>query len=105
MSSFFINSAQNELVNTESRSDTILDGKPCSLQTFDKKSFAQPSAVFSFSLIGIKCAIFVKRSTTTHTVVQPSERGSWTMKSMDIESHGEKESSRGCKVPCLLCRD
>ena len=87
-SSLPINSAQNLLVNTGSLSEIMLLGKPCSFQIFSRKSFAQPSAVFFPSFTGTKSAILVKRSTNTQTVKQPSDLGSYVMKSMEIASHG-----------------
>jgi hypothetical protein len=39
-------------------------------------------------LQGMKCAIFVKRSTTTKTESKDLDFGRSTMKSMDIDVHG-----------------
>ena len=38
--------------------------------------------------MGIKIACFVSQSTTTKIVVNPSEGGNFSMKSMEIEFHG-----------------
>ena len=45
-------------------SEIILSGNPCSFQTLSLNKRANPSALV-FSVVGIKCAIFVSRSTTT----------------------------------------
>jgi hypothetical protein len=51
-------------VNCESLSETIVDGTPCNRIIFCTYSFANLS-MGSFTFTGLKCALFVKWSTTT----------------------------------------
>jgi hypothetical protein len=63
------------------------------------------------SFSGMKCAIFVQRSTITDTDEHLSDSGSLIMKSMEIESHGWYGNSSGCRsthcfqLSCLTAGD
>ncbi len=78
---------QNLDVNCVPRSKMMSSGSPWYLYTFSKKSRAVALPVI-FLLQGMKCAIFVKRSTTTKTESKDLDFGRSTMKSMDIDVHG-----------------
>jgi len=84
-------------VNRESRSDTMSVGSPWNLHTSRANIFARSDAVFSRS--GMKCAILVNRSMTTHSWSRPSEGGKSVMKSIVIDCHGTYGSSNGEDSP------
>lgn len=67
----------------------------------------QRCEIFSMilSLHGMKWAILVKRSTTTHIVSQFCDKGNPTMKSILMDDHGVLGISRGLSWPCVSCLD
>ena len=91
-------------VNLESRSDTMTQGRPLRRQISRVNIRVRSSAVFLSSSNGIKWAIFENQSITTHSSVQPFDRGRSVMKSMAIDCHGGFGSSRGESSPYLLWR-
>ena len=58
------NSLINPATNWGPLSDMILSGRPCNFHTLSLNSLAKPSTDV-FSIVGIKCTIFVNQSTTT----------------------------------------
>jgi hypothetical protein len=52
-----------------------------------------------FSLVGMKCAILLNRSTTTMIASNPLYGGKLTMKSMDTVSHGPSGIGNGNNNP------
>ena len=98
------NSFQLDDVNLESRSDMMSRGSPCNLHISLVNLRARSAAVLAFSFRGMKWAIFVKRSITTHSSVQPFDRGRSVMKSMAIDCHGAYGNSRGDRRPYCLWR-
>jgi hypothetical protein len=78
---------QNLDVNYVPRSEMMSSGSPWYLYTFSKKSHAVALPVIVL-LQGTKCAIFVKRSTTTKIQSKDLDFGRSTMKSMDMDVHG-----------------
>ena len=98
------NSFQIEDVNLESRSDTMSRGSPCSLHISLANLRARSAAVLVFSFRGMKWAILVNRSITTHSSVQPFDKGKSVMKSMAIDCHGAYGNSRGDRRPYCLWR-
>jgi len=67
-------------VNYGPLSEIILSGNPCSFQTLSLNKHANPSALV-FSVVGIKCPIFVNLSTTTKIESYPCAKGNFVMKS------------------------
>ena len=61
-------------------SEIILSGSPCSFQMLSLNKRANPSALV-FSVVGIKCPIFVNLSTTTKIESYPYAKGNFVMKS------------------------
>ncbi len=53
------------------------------------------SWVVAVSLVGMKCAILLNRSTTTMIASNPLDGGKLTMKSMDTLSHDLSEINNG----------
>jgi hypothetical protein len=60
------------------------------------------SWVVAFSLVGIKCAILLNRSTTTMIILNPFDGGKFTMKSMDTLSHGPLGIGNGHNNPAYF---
>jgi hypothetical protein len=61
------------------------------------------SWVVALSLVGMKCAILLNRSTTTMMASKPFDGGKLTMKSMDTLSHGPSGIGKGCNnLACFL---
>ncbi len=60
------------------------------------------SWVVALSLVGMKCAILLNRSTTTMIASNPLDGGKLTMKSMDTLSHDPSRIGSGCNNPCLF---
>ena len=89
------NSFQVDDVNLESRSETMSRCSPCSLHISLANLRARSAAVLAFSFRGMKWAIIVNRSTTTHSSEQPFDKGKSVMKSMAIDCHGAYGNSRG----------
>jgi hypothetical protein len=57
----------------------------------------------ALSLVGMKCAILLNRSTTTMIASNPLDGGKLTMKSMDTFSHGPSGIGNGYNNPtCFL---
>ena len=66
--------------NCSPLSEIILSDNPCSFQTLSLNKRANPS-VLVFSVVGIKCPIFVNLSTTTKIESYPCAKGNFVMKS------------------------
>ena len=98
------NSFQVDDVNLESRSDMMSRGSPCSLHISLVNLRARSAAVLALSFRGMKWAILVNQSITTHSSMQPFDKGQSVMKSMDIDCHGAYGSSRGDIRPYCLWR-
>ncbi len=93
---------QNLLVNFGFRSDTMSFGRPWCLNTCVKNNLPVSWAV-ALSLVGMKCAILLNRSTTTMIASNPLDGGKLTMKSMDTLSHSPSGIGNGCNNPtCFL---
>ena len=98
------NSFQVDDVNLESRSETMSRGSPCSLHISLANLRPRSAAVLAFSFRGMKWAIVVNRLKTTHSSVQPFDKGKWVMKSMAIDCDGAYGNSRGDRRPYCLWR-
>ena len=75
-------------VNLESRSEMMSCGKPCSLHISLAKVRARSSAVFPSQGSGMKWALLVNLSMTTHSALHPFDMGRSVMKSIVIDCHG-----------------
>ena len=95
---------QNFNVNQGPLSNMISQGNPCSLKT---KQFASRDISLAKVLVvqGMKVANIVNWSTTTIIKSYPFDFGSLTMKSIEIELHGESGICRGFKSPWGFCWD
>ena len=93
---------QNSPVHFVSLFETISVGRPCTFHISFTNARTTSVAV-PVSSKGTKWAIFVKRSTTTIIWVFPSDSGSATMKSTEIDFHGAYGTSRGCRSPYFAC--
>ena len=91
-------------VNLESRSDTISRGRRWRCQITHANIRARSVAVFLPSSSGMKWAIFENRSITTHSTVQPFDRGRSVMKSIAIDCHKEYGRSSRERSTYLLWR-
>ena len=90
-------------MNLESRSEMMSRGSPCSLHISLANLRARSAPVLAFSFRGLKWAILVNRSITTHSSMQQFYKGKSVMKSMAIDCHGAYGNSRGDRRPyCLL---
>src|SRR5882724_1225931 len=78
---------------------------PCFAKTCDKKIQARSSTSIS-QKVGMNSAILVRQHTTTRIVSCPLDKGSPSMKSIEIESQGLSLIGRNqCKPKGLLWRD
>ena len=94
-------SFQKWLVKIGSRSLTMTLGLPCSFWIFSKKTFSTILAVKGCDN-AMRCAYYVRRSTTTMMTLWPLDMGSPMMKSMDTSSHCCLGIDNGCKRPSFL---
>lgn len=92
------NSFQNLLKKIGSRSDTMLLGNPCCLQTVSMK---RPATLNAVNPVGRapKCTPFKNLSTTTMMTVNPLEVGKLVMKSIERSSHTPSGAGKGCSSP------
>src|SRR5882724_10175319 len=77
-------------------------GVPCFTKTCDKKMQARSSASMS-QKVGMNSAILVRCHTTTRIISCPSDRGSPSIKSIEIESQGRSPIGRNQCGPKGLC--
>src|ERR1700686_342475 len=73
-------------------------GSPWCLNTCRRYRFAVSSAV-TWTVVGMKCAIFVNRLTQTYTASKPWDFGSSTIKSMETDDQGAGGIGSGCSWP------
>jgi hypothetical protein len=67
------------------------------------KNILPVSWAMALSLVGMKCAILLNRSTTTMMASKPLDGGKLTMKSMDTLSHNPSGIDNGRNNPaCFL---
>ena len=69
------------------RSEVTCEGTPCLEKTWRKNSLASMGDVMVL-MVRIKIDCLVRRSMMTSIVLEPSDIGSFSMKSMDIEFQG-----------------
>lgn len=89
---------QTLLLNGTPGSLTISAGSPWCLTMLSMNRVAISSAE-GMSLTTTKCAIFVRRSTTTMMVLQPLDQGSSTTKSMEMGFQGRSGAASGWRRP------
>ena len=89
---------QNVDVNTGSRSDTMVDGRPWSLTTSEKKTDATVSADYGCRR-AMKCTYLEKRSTTNRMTDLPPTLGRPSMMSIDISDQTDVGTGRGARRP------
>ena len=87
MSRAMPNERKNVDTNSVPRSEVTCDGTPCLENTWSTNNLARIGAVM-VSTVGMNRDCLVRRSTMTRIVSNPDERGSFSMKSMDMEFHG-----------------
>ena len=86
----------------------ILSSNPCNFHTLSLNNLTSPSTNI-FSVVGMKCTIFVSLLTTTKIELYPCAKGSFVIKSTDICVHGFSRIEfginfpTGCSVWFLLC--
>ena len=68
-------------------SETMSVGVPCLVKIFWRNIFESCGASMS-DLVGMKWAIIVSQSTTTNIVLNPSETGNHSIKSMEMDDQG-----------------
>jgi len=89
-------------------SEMILSGNPCNFYTLSLNNYANPSAEV-FSVVEIKCTIFVNLSTTTQIESYPWAKGNLVIKSAKICVQGfsgielDINFPAGCSVQFLFC--
>ena len=74
-------------MNLEPQLDVTCEGTPCLEKTSMMKSLASSAAVM-VSCVGMKMLCFDSQSTMTSMVLKPEDRGSSSMKSMEMEFQG-----------------
>lgn len=87
-------------VNLESRSDTMVCGRPCRRMMLSKKRRAVSAAVADWK-VGIKCARLVNLSMTTRIISNPRRgmAGKGPAKSMEMVCHRDGGAGRGIRRP------
>ena len=83
-------------------SETILSSSPCSFQTLSLNKCASPSALV-FSVVGIKCTIFVNLSTTTKIESYSCAKGNFVIKSTLIWVHAFSGIEFSISFPASGC--
>ena len=78
MSRTFPSEQKKAKTNSEPRSEVTCEGTPCLEKTWR----------MMVSKVGIKIDCLVRQSTITSIVLEPSDMGNFSMKSMDIEFQG-----------------
>ena len=78
---------QQEDTNSEPRLDVTCEGTPCLEKTWMTKSLASSVDVM-VSCVGMKMLCFESQSTMTRMVSKPEDRGSFLMKSIEMEFQG-----------------
>ena len=79
---------KNEDTNLEPPSDVTCEGTPCLEKTWMTKRLASMVEVM-VSYVGMKMLCFDSQSTMTRMVLKPEDRGSFSMKSMEMEFQGD----------------
>ena len=74
-------------MNSVLQLEVTCEGTPCLEKTWRMNSLASMGDVM-VSTVGIKIDYLVRRSMMTSIVLEPSDIGSFSMKSMDIEFQG-----------------
>src|SRR5260221_413103 len=74
-------------MNSEPRSEVMWDGMPCFENTWVRNSWASSRESME-SWVGMKRDCFVRWSTITNIAVCPSDAGSCSIKSIEMDSHG-----------------
>ena len=82
----------------------MCDGTPCLEKTWSTNSWVSCIEVI-VSWVGIKIACLESRSTITRMAVKPSEDGSCSMKSMEIEFQGLSGIGSCRRLLYGRCRD
>ena len=85
-------------MNSEPRSQVTCVGTPCLEKTWMMNSRASSGAVIS-STVGMNMPCFVRQSTMTKIAVCPSDSGRCSMKSMEIEFHGNSGTGSCFNTP------
>jgi len=86
----------------------ILSSNPCNFHRLSLNNLASPFADV-FSVVGMKCTIFVSLLTTTKIESYPCTKGSFVIKSANICVYGfsgiefSMNFPAGCSVRFLLC--
>ena len=78
---------KKEDTNLEPQSDVTCEGTPCLEKAWMMKSLAS-SAEVMVSCVRMKMLCFNSQSTMTRMVSKPEDRGSFSMKSMEMEFQG-----------------
>ena len=79
-------------------SEVICDGTPCLEKTWSTNSLVSSGALI-ISTVGMKMDYLVSRSTMTRMVSKPENRGSFSMKSMEMEFHGHSGTGSCFRIP------
>ena len=87
MSSALPSVRKKEDTNSEPRLDVTWEGTPCLEKTWMTKSLASLAEVM-VSYVGMKMLCFDSQSTMTKMVSKLEDRGSFSMKSMEMEFQG-----------------
>ena len=87
MSSALPSARKKEDTNSEPQLDVTCEGTPCLEKTWMMKSLASLVEVMVLC-VGMKMLCFDSRSTMTRMVSKPEDRGSFSMKSMEMEFQG-----------------
>ena len=72
--------------NSMPRSEVTCKGTPCLEKTWNTNSLAS-SGTSIVSTVGMKMSCLVSQSMITRMVLKPEDRGSFSMKSMEMEFH------------------
>jgi len=96
--SISFNSLISPAANYGPQSDIILLGRPCNFHTLSLNNLASPSADV-FSIVEMKCPIFVNLSTTTRIESYPCTNGNLVMKSADMCVQGFSGIELGISFP------
>ena len=86
MSRTFLSKWKKAETNSEPQLEVTCEGTPCLEKTWRTNNLANIGDVM-VSTVGIKINCLVRQSTMTNIMLEPSDMGNFSMKSMDIEFH------------------
>src|SRR5258708_39368127 len=90
-------------MNSEPQSEVMWDGMPCFKNMWVRNSWASSGESME-SWVGMKRDCLVRQSTITNIAMCPSDAGSCSIKSIEMDSHGHGGIGSCLRKPYSLCQ-